>query len=51
HQHLPDTILATLKTSDIELFPNISTILRLLAVLPVSSAQSSFTQGKMKSEL
>ncbi|KAK2871049.1 hypothetical protein Q8A67_023576 [Cirrhinus molitorella] len=51
HQHLPDTVLATLKTSDIELFPNISTILRLLAVLPISSTQSSFTQGKMKSEL
>ncbi|RXN27567.1 hypothetical protein ROHU_019935 [Labeo rohita] len=51
HQHLPDTVLATLKTSDIESFPNISTILRLLAVLPVSSTQSSFTQGKMKSEL
>uniref|UniRef100_A0A673JHH3 HAT C-terminal dimerisation domain-containing protein n=1 Tax=Sinocyclocheilus rhinocerous TaxID=307959 RepID=A0A673JHH3_9TELE len=51
HQHLPDTVLGTLKTSDIESFPNISTILRLLAVLPVSSTQSSFTQGKMKSEL
>uniref|UniRef100_A0A9J7XEJ3 THAP-type domain-containing protein n=1 Tax=Cyprinus carpio carpio TaxID=630221 RepID=A0A9J7XEJ3_CYPCA len=51
HQHLPDTVLGTLKTSDIESFPNISTILRLLAVLPISSTQSSFTQGKMKSEL
>ncbi|XP_016132500.1 uncharacterized protein [Sinocyclocheilus grahami] len=51
HQHLPDTVLGTLKTSDIETFPNISTILRLLAVLPISSTQSSFTQGKMKSEL
>ncbi|KTG42220.1 hypothetical protein cypCar_00019692 [Cyprinus carpio] len=51
HQHLPDTVLGTLKTSDIESFPNISTILRLLAVLPVSSTQNSFTQGKIKSEL
>ncbi|XP_016345867.1 uncharacterized protein LOC107691649 isoform X1 [Sinocyclocheilus anshuiensis] len=51
HQHLPDTVLGTLKTSDIESFPNISTILRLLAVLPVSRTQSSFTQGKIKSEL
>lgn len=51
NQYLPDTVLGTLKTSDIESFPNISTILRLLAVLPISSMQSSFTQGKMKSEL
>ncbi|XP_059395958.1 uncharacterized protein si:dkey-250d21.1 isoform X3 [Carassius carassius] len=51
HQHLPDTVLSTLKTSDIESFPNISTILRLLAVLPISSTQSSFTQRKMKSEM
>uniref|UniRef100_A0A673MND0 Uncharacterized protein n=1 Tax=Sinocyclocheilus rhinocerous TaxID=307959 RepID=A0A673MND0_9TELE len=36
HQHLPDTVLGTLKTSDIETFPNISTILRLLASVPVS---------------
>ncbi|CAM4729822.1 unnamed protein product [Leuciscus chuanchicus] len=51
HQHLPDTVLGTLKVSDIQLFPNISTILRLLAVLPFSSMYSSFRQGKMKSEL
>ncbi|KAG1970457.1 52 kDa repressor of the inhibitor of the protein kinase [Pimephales promelas] len=51
HQQLPDTVLGTLKASDIQLFPNISTILRLLAVLPLSSMHSSFRQGKMKSEL
>ncbi|XP_059400508.1 uncharacterized protein LOC132132209 isoform X2 [Carassius carassius] len=51
HQHLPNTVLGTLKTSDIESFPNISAILRLLAVLPVSSTRSSFTQGKIHSEL
>ncbi|XP_043105741.1 uncharacterized protein si:dkey-250d21.1 isoform X2 [Puntigrus tetrazona] len=51
HQHLPDTVLGTLKTSDIESFPNISTILRLLAVLPICSTQSSFTQRKMKSDM
>ncbi|XP_077098480.1 uncharacterized protein LOC143749819 isoform X2 [Siphateles boraxobius] len=51
HQHLPETVLGTLKVSDIQLFPNISTILRLLAVLPFSSMHSSLRQGKMKSEL
>ncbi|XP_051764384.1 uncharacterized protein si:dkey-250d21.1 isoform X1 [Ctenopharyngodon idella] len=51
HQHLPNTVLGTLKASDIQSFPNISTILRLLAVLPCSSMHSSFRQGKMKSEL
>ncbi|XP_051542358.1 uncharacterized protein LOC127433990 isoform X2 [Myxocyprinus asiaticus] len=51
HQHLPDTVIGTLKTSDIQSFPNISTILRLLAVLSCFSMQSSFRQGKIKSEL
>ncbi|XP_051540366.1 uncharacterized protein LOC127432896 isoform X2 [Myxocyprinus asiaticus] len=51
HQYLPDTIIGTLKTSDIQSFPNISTILRLLAVLSCSSMQSSFRQGKITSEL
>nr|XP_021335075.1 uncharacterized protein si:dkey-250d21.1 isoform X2 [Danio rerio] len=49
HQHLPDTVLGTLKVSDIQTFPNILTILRLLAVLPFSSMQSR--QGKVNSEL
>ncbi|XP_051973736.1 uncharacterized protein LOC127636964 [Xyrauchen texanus] len=51
HQHLPDTVIGTLKTSDIQSFPNISTILRLLAVLSCFSMQSSFRQGKIKSGL
>ncbi|XP_056592138.1 uncharacterized protein si:dkey-250d21.1 isoform X2 [Triplophysa dalaica] len=50
HQHLPDTVLGTLQTSDIQSFPNILTILRLLAALPWSSVQSSFRQGYMSSE-
>ncbi|XP_051971501.1 uncharacterized protein LOC127635465 [Xyrauchen texanus] len=51
HQHLPDTIIGTLKISDIMSFPNISTILRLLAVLSCSNMQGSFRQGKITSEL
>nr|XP_055064176.1 uncharacterized protein si:dkey-250d21.1 isoform X2 [Misgurnus anguillicaudatus] len=51
HQHLPDTVFDTLKTSDIQSFPNIQTILRVLAALPWSSMQSSFTEGKISSEL
>lgn len=51
HQHLPDTVLGTLQTSDIQSFPNILTILRLLAALPWSSVQSNFRQGNMSSEL
>lgn len=51
HQHLPDTVLGTLQTSDIQSFPNILTILRLLAALPWSSVQMSFRQGYMSSEL
>ncbi|XP_065115700.1 uncharacterized protein [Paramisgurnus dabryanus] len=51
HQHLPDTVFDTLKTSDIQSFPNIQTILRVLAALPWSSMQSSFREGKISSEL
>ncbi|TRY82816.1 hypothetical protein DNTS_025578, partial [Danionella cerebrum] len=48
-QHLPDSVLDTLKTPGVVSFTNISTLLRLLAVLPFSSMQSR--QETMTSEL
>ncbi|XP_068187718.1 uncharacterized protein si:dkey-250d21.1 isoform X3 [Antennarius striatus] len=44
--YLPQTVLDTLKTSQIRSFSNVETLLRLLVILPFSRRESSFKQGK-----
>ncbi|XP_072514426.1 uncharacterized protein [Salminus brasiliensis] len=45
-QPLPTCVLDTLKASDLQSFPNIETILRLLAVLPCCGGEVSVRRGK-----
>lgn len=44
--YLPTTVLDTLKTSQIRIFTNIETLLRLQVILPFSRRESNFRQGK-----
>ncbi|KAL6472114.1 hypothetical protein MHYP_G00183020 [Metynnis hypsauchen] len=46
-QPLPTGVLNTLKASDIKSFPNIETILRVLAVLPCCRGEGLIGQGKL----